>query len=178
MKTLVLIFTGGAMISCGPKPSSVPTPPLAPPSASDRTHSDQIYREVNEYRKTRGKPPIARHAGLDRLALQHSKEMIQSKSGGRLAKSINHDGFQSRSFIGRQQFNLGSIHENVAAAPRGYSIVQTWTSASSHERAMRGKWSWTGVGAAVDKDGTVFATQIFANEAPTEMALQRRYDSF
>jgi hypothetical protein len=43
---------------------------------------------------------------------------------------------------------------------------------------MKGQWDVTGIGVVVDKDGTVFATQIFASENQSHMALVDRMRQF
>jgi uncharacterized protein YkwD len=172
MKHLHLLIPLIGVVSCSPIP--VPAIFSTPVSSSDHSTSTAIFQEVNEYRRTKGKAPLARHSGLDQLALQHSEDMRRKRGGGSPKTIVNHDGFGYRFSIAQNKYNFGNLHENVAVAPRGSSIVQTWIHSRGHEPAMRSAWSCTGVGAVVDSDGTVFATQLFGNFAIDRSKLQNR----
>lgn len=78
-----------------------------------------------------------------------------------LAGRGSHDGFQGRAALARQKYHIMTLSENVAYSSRGGNLVQIWVNSRPHERAMRGKWSLTGVGLAIDKDGMMFASQLF-----------------
>ena len=151
-----------AAVSCvSPNPGTFP--------AADNSNATALFNDVNRYRAGLGKPPLVRHAGLDAIAQRHSEAMRRS---GRLS----HDGFQARAATARTKYQLTPLHENVAWGTRGSSITRIWAASRRHAPAMRGNWSYTGVGVAVDGNGTIFATQLFGNTASG--GLQRNTGSF
>lgn len=142
---------------------------------ANNSSSTAVYNDVNRYRARLGKAPIARHEGLDRLALSHSQFLLRNRGKFRFSKSgnVSHDGFESRAAIARQRYGMGGVHENVAAGPRGSSMTKTWAASRGHEPAMRENWDYTGVGVVTDSDGHIFATQFFANKATRPMLRER-----
>jgi uncharacterized protein YkwD len=78
---------------------------------------------------------------------------------------------------------LGNVAENIATCSGGFNspattLVDAWKNSSGHAKNMKGKWDVTGIGVAVAPDGTVFATQLFASENHSHMALSDRMRHF
>lgn len=143
-----------------------------------------MYRGVNEYRRSLGKSQLERHAGLDRLAQEHC-EYLRAHRGqfGLYGKNVSHVGFEARSLIARERYQMNSVSENVVAANHpGKSpvpiLIQLWKASKGHEYNMKGAWTHTGVGAVVDSDGMVFSTQLFATVTNSQMTLRNRFNSF
>jgi uncharacterized protein YkwD len=61
--------------------------------------------------------------------------------------------------MSRLSENVAGVHGGEAVAPG--RMVKLWSESPSHDRAMKGKWNTTGIGAVVYSDGTVIATQLF-----------------
>jgi uncharacterized protein YkwD len=54
-----------------------------------------------------------------------------------------------------------------------------WQDSPKHRNAMvDDDWTHTGVGAVVDSDGSVFATQLFATKNISLMSAQERFNQF
>lgn len=163
-----LVASVVAFSSCAPqKIQPVVVPTKLSGTASNGAGSDKVLNDVNAYRAAHGKSALKRHAGLDKLALQHSRFMMQNRGKfGLHGKNVTHDGFEGRTMVARSQFSMDNFHENVAAVPeRGTSLVQTWINSPGHEKALRATWSYTGIGVVRDKDGMLFATQLFGTSA-------------
>jgi uncharacterized protein YkwD len=140
--------------------------------------------QVNAYRASKGKPALPRHAGLDRMAQQHSEFMRlnRGKFGG-ASGNLTHYGFEERALKAQRTMNMTTVGENVATCSGSYgsaadTLFKAWKGSSAHEKNIRGSWNATGIGVVVDKDGTVFATQLFATESHSPMAMTDRMRQF
>ncbi len=173
----------GAMASCAPQPVtqkiSVSTS-LHP----DSSLSGRIFQEVNEYRNSRGKASVVRHAGLDRLAQKHCEYLLQNRGKfGLYGKNVSHFGFEGRAVVAREAFSMGSVAENVASSSVGgngaaSALTKLWIGSKDHEYNMRADWTHSGLGAVVASDGTVFSTQIFATVSNQQVMMRQRFASF
>lgn len=179
MKTPLLMslsLIGGLVASsCGPGPGeAAQNVPLA-----DNSSSTALYQDVNRYRQNFNKKPLARHSGLDSIALRHSEFMRRNRGKFQFSKTgnVTHYGFESRYASASHNYRFVTLHENVAAGPRGTSITRVWAASRSHEPAMRGNWTHTGVGVVVDSDGMIFATQLFGSIG-SHRELQLRYGPY
>jgi len=163
------------LVSCGPQLTTAPVSV----SSSERTTASSLWRQVNAYRSSKGLAPLTRHPGLDSLAQQHSEYLLKNRKKFLSGKG-SHDGFDSRAKLARHQYNIMTLGENVAYSTRGGSLLQIWINSRAHERAMRGKWTHTGVGLAIDSDGMMFATQIFGTppSSNSQMALRDRFGMY
>lgn len=97
-------------------------------------------------------------------------------------RNVSHFGSETRAFIAIRTLQMMDYGENVAATSTNGSnshtarmLVKLWQRSKGHEPVMRNAtWTHTGVGAVVDSDGMVFATQVFAtanpNPAPARMS--------
>ena len=172
-----------ALASC----AMPPTTKRLPVSASIRpasSLSEKVFQQVNAYRRSHGAADLERHSGLDQLAQKHC-EYLRDHRGqyGIYGKYVSHVGFEGRSLIARERYQMMSFSENVVAASGGGSnmastLVQLWAGSKDHEYNMRSDWSHTGVGLVVDKDGMIFSTQLFATVSNFQMATRNRFNSF
>ncbi|MCX6876699.1 MAG: CAP domain-containing protein [Verrucomicrobia bacterium] len=143
---------------------------MSAPNKAESSLEENLYREVNAYRRQHGRNNLQRNPKLDGLARQHSDFLLNNRGKSSVfgAKSdISHYGFESRSFAAQRLYNMDQVSENVASAKGCGSnvasyVVGLWENSQSHEYNMRTLWTQTGVGVAVDDDGTVFVTEIFA----------------
>ncbi len=153
----------------------------------DGSLASVVAGEVDRYRAQQGARPLARHRGLDKLAASHSQYMMEHRGSFSLhGRNISHMGAEGRSFVAMRQLSFNSTSENVAAAPASndhrstaLNLVRMWKNSSDHDYAMKNKaWTHTGIGIAVDKDGMVFATQLFGTIGQFQRTNMDRLNSF
>lgn len=151
------------------------------------SQADVLYAAVNDYRQSKGIPELQRHAGLDRLAQDHC-EYLRKNRGTFVVygKNVSHMGDVGRSLIAIRVFRMRSTSENVAwIEPYGpesqvaLGFVTMWKNSPDHDYAMTCKdWTHTGVGAVVDTDGSVFATQLFSATDFSPFTTRERFNSY
>jgi uncharacterized protein YkwD len=180
---VIVVACVGALASCATQPVTTKMP-VSATLRPDSSLSGQVFQEVNSYRRSHGASELQRHAGLDRLAQEHC-EYLRSHRGqfGLYGKNDSHVGFEARTLVARERYQMQNVSENVAAANHpGKSaapvLVKLWSESKDHEFNMRQDWTHTGVGVVVDSDGTVFSTQIFATVANFQMTTRNRFNSF
>jgi uncharacterized protein YkwD len=189
MKTIIhyLTLAAGAVLfaSCGPQLTATVPMSSAVPSRGDGSLAGTIHSQVNAHRSAVGSAPLPRHAGLDRLAREHSEFMRLNRGKFKLGGSSNlsHFGFEERVLSAQRLMGMSSVAENIATCSGGFSnpagtLVKAWKNSSGHAKNMKGGWDATGVGAVVDSDGTVFATQIFASKDRSHMSTVERMKQF
>lgn len=171
------------LASCGPKLDMTSVPMSSGAVAkSDGSLAGNLHSQVNAHRGAIGKSSLPRHAGLDRLAQQHSEFMMRNRDkieGG----GLSHYGFEERAMAAQRLMNMSNVAENIATCSGGFSsptstLVNAWKNSSGHAMNMKSNWDATGVGVAVAPDGTVFATQIFATQSHSHMAMTDRLRQF
>lgn len=149
--------------------------------------SNQIFQDVNAYRRNHGARELQRHAGLDRLAKEHSEYLRKHRGTFNLyGKNVSHDGAEGRALIAMKTLRMMSTSENVASTVSARSDTQTsmyfvtlWQKSPAHEEAMRNHaWTHTGIGTVVDADGRAFATQLFGTINNSQMMMQERFNRF
>ena len=187
------LLAAAALASCASPPESTRMPVSAtirPDTAApvsgrgDRSSSGRLFDAVNAYRLSQGAQAVQRHAGLDRLAQAHCEYLRQNRGTFSLyGKNVSHFGFDGRAMMAREHYQMSSVSENVAAAnyPGSDSsavIVQLWKNSRDHHKNMTDDWTHSGMGVVVDSDGMVFATQLFATQNHSPMALRDRMNSF
>lgn len=174
-----------ALTSCAT--TETPAPTRMQVSASirpDAPVNTRLYHEVNAYRRSHGKRELQRHAGLDRLARQHSEYLRKHRGSFSLqGKNVSHFGFDGRALYAREAYQMANISENVAASSKTAGsttqrLIQLWENSRDHRKNMLDDWTVTGVGVAVDSDGMVFATQLFATVSMTQMSMRERLSHF
>lgn len=160
----------GVLASCSAPSPTVSRMPVSTSFGKDASLSDQVFREVNSYRASKGKAALQRHPGLDRLAQQHCDYLVKtSGSYGIYGKSISHIGFEGRALSAKQAYKITSLGENVVSSTdrSAKHLVELWAGSKGHEHNMRNDWSCTGIATAVNANGEVISTQLFGN-APSE----------
>lgn len=177
---VILIAGVGALASCAPQPETARMP-VSATSRPDSSLSGRVFQAVNTYRRDHGAASLQRDPGLDRLAQEHC-EYLRSHQGGSGIK-ISHAGFNGRARIARERYQFQSVAENVAAANYPGKnpvpvLVGVWAASRDHESNMRKKWTHTGVGVVVDRNGTVYSTQLFGTMGNFEMTPRDRFNSY
>ena len=172
------------LASCGPQlaTTSVPRASTAKVSSSDGSLAGTLHAQVNSFRTSIGRPALQRHAGLDRMAQQHAEFL--RKNRGKFGKSnLTHYGFEERALAAQRMMSMSNVGENIATCSGSGKnsasvMLNAWKNSSGHAKNMKGDWSVTGIGAVVDSDGTVFATQLFATQNHSHNALTNRMRQF
>lgn len=169
-------------VSCGPR-LELTEVPMSAGAANPGDHSlaGKLHAQVNSHRGGIGKSSLPRHAGLDRLARQHSEFMVRNR--GKIKGGLTHYGFEERALAAQRLMGMSNVAENIATCSGGFSspastLVNAWKNSSGHAKNMKGRWDATGIGVAVAPDGTVFATQIFASKNHSHMAMTDRMRQF
>lgn len=189
MKTKICHFSVAAagcailMASCAPKLTTTSTQVSisSAPTHADSSLAGTVYAKVNDYRGSIGRKPIERLSSLDRMAQKHSEFMLANRGKFTLGnKNVSHYGFEERALYAQRAMNMQNVAENVAWTGRGDTVqmLNAWKNSPGHDFNMRGDWNATGVGVAVDKDGSVFATQIFATKNNSLMTMRERLTQY
>ena len=135
----------------------------------EATYQTEIFNLINSSRAADGLSELLLDNRITALARQHNEDMINIGSGSP-SIIISHDNFQGRAdTLFALEYN--SVGENVAGQ-RGFPeaevanfFVDSWNNSSEHRANIIGTYSHTGISVLVDEaDGTIYATQIFANE--------------
>lgn len=153
-----------ALASCSTSTSSVSDESTSSSTKRDSALADQVFKEVNSYRASKGKAPLLRHTGLDQLAQQHSDYL--AKTGGNYGlhgKTVSHIGFDRRAMTAKQAYKIKSFGENVIASTdrSAKRLVDHWVASEGHNHNMISDWSYTGIGSSVNSEGKIITTQIF-----------------
>jgi uncharacterized protein YkwD len=155
------------LASCGMNSGGGPSgnKPAARTAASSQIES-RIREYSDSYRKSNGMEGLKRDATLDRLAREHSRDML-------LRSKVDHRGTSARFDVATAELGVNGKAENVYRQPGGgnaaRAIVNGWIASSGHLKNLRGPWTLTGVGIETDTHGTIWATQIYASVGPTGM---------
>lgn len=158
--------------------------PMAKSSASGKSGQvSELHAAMNGYRQSIGKAPLRRHSGLDRMAQQHCEFMARNRGKFTLgSENISHYGFEDRALVAQRAYSMQNVAENVAGGPINGNVASTlvdaWTESKKHIFNIKGSWDATGIGVYTTSDGMVYATQIFATENRSHMALRDRMSSF
>lgn len=117
-----------------------------------------VLNQTNQFRKSKGLNELMIMKELCTIAQQHSGNM----ASGRVR--FGHDGFAKRNTMANKIIKpLYSFAENVAyGATSGKQVVTMWKNSPGHRRNMLGRYRYIGIGAAKDRNGRIFYTQIFA----------------
>lgn len=137
------------------------------PTTNETFLSNELFREVNEYRHDRGKQALTRHAGLAALARTHAQYLRGHREKGRIhSEDANHYGFASRSGKARYSMGFTKVAENVVVCRCGKvsSYVSLWSQSPKHRKTMIEAYEYTGIGTVVDGDGAAFSVQLFATK--------------
>jgi uncharacterized protein YkwD len=115
------------------------------------------------------------------MAQQHSEFMMRNRD--KIEGGLTHYGFEERSLAAQRLMGMSNVAENIATCSGGFSspastLVDAWKRSSGHAKNMKSGWDVTGVGVAVAPDGRVFATQIFASQSQSHLAMTDRMRQF
>lgn len=161
--------------------TTVPMSQLSAPGKSSQ--ATQLHVSINQYRQSIGRAPLRRHAGLDRMAQSHCEFMARNRGKFTLgSENISHYGFEDRALRARHAYSMENVAENVAGGTIqgnvSSTLVQSWANSKKHVFNLKGNWDATGVGVYVTPEGVVYATQLFATENRSHMALPTKLGSF
>ncbi|MES2439222.1 MAG: CAP domain-containing protein [Verrucomicrobiota bacterium] len=180
---VIAVACAGALASCASQPETKKIP-VSASIRPDSSLSGQVLQEVNAYRRSHGAVELQSHAGLNRLAQEHSEYLRKNRGNFKLyGKNVSHYGFEGRALVARERYNMMNCSENVAAANHsGKStaplLVDLWANSKDHKKNMCDSWTHTGIGVVVDEDGTVFSTEIFATVSNSQMTTRQRFSGF
>ena len=171
------------LTSCAPSSSSDGGVTNHQRSQKTSSTTNELYRAINQYRKSKGIKPLERHRGLDNLAYQHSRYMAENRGQFTLgSKNISHYGFENRARVAKTSFRMVHVAENVAGGKISGNIPQklleSWNLSNKHANNLKADWDVTGLGVHITEDGIVYATQLFATENNSNMALMDRMRRF
>ncbi len=145
-----------------PPTTPTPTPPTTPaptpaPSAVPSAYDDEIFRLVNDYRRSIGKPALEKVSVIFQQANGHSVNMASGSI------PFGHDGFDARIAAIRAAIGGNSSGgENVAMAFDSASAVfNAWLGSAGHRSNIESNATRTGISAVQSKLGVWYYTQIF-----------------
>ncbi|MEP7277655.1 MAG: CAP domain-containing protein [Bacteroidota bacterium] len=163
-----LLFTALVflLLSCAKKTSSHSSASAARTASyrdkviSTSTMNADIINEVNEYRKTKGLPPLHLLAIAASEAAKHSKNMAAKKL------AFGHAGFNQRAIaIADELHGTSSTGENIAFGKMtSRQVIEAWLKSPDHKANIEGNFNYTGVGVAKDSRGVVYYTQLFVKK--------------
>lgn len=155
------------LLSCAKKTTSSSATAPAARTASYRdkfvstaTMNADIINGVNEYRKTRGLPPLHLLSIAASEAARHSSNMAAKKV------AFGHAGFNQRAIsIANELKGTSSTGENIAFGKMTWKqVIDAWLKSPDHKANIEGPFNYTGVGVAKDSRGVVYYTQIFVKK--------------
>jgi uncharacterized protein YkwD len=118
-----------------------------------------VYAQVNQYRATRGLPPLTLDARISNQARIHSQDMAS------YAVPFGHQGFEQRVQAISKVISYNAAAENVAYN-QGYAdpatqAVQGWLQSTGHRQNIESQYGLTGIGVVNNAKGEYYFTQIF-----------------
>ncbi|NJL78197.1 MAG: CAP domain-containing protein [Richelia sp. RM2_1_2] len=121
-----------------------------------------VHEQINQYRSSKGLPPLKFNSDITEIARQHSKQMADKRV------PFGHDGSSSRYNKISKLIAWNGVAENVAYN-QGYrnpgkSAVEGWIKSSGHHRNIVGKYQVTGIGVAKNSKGEYYFTQLFVSQ--------------
>ena len=140
------------------------TPSVKPVTAAGPTESEKnILMAINRIRAEHGLAQLKHSDRLEKLARAQSRDMAKSgklghtdSSGHDLGARIAADGVKGWRIIGE------NVARSLGHRDNAKIIVSIWMESAPHRKnILSGDFNVTGIGTAVAKDGTLFATQVF-----------------
>jgi uncharacterized protein YkwD len=120
---------------------------------------NEIFVYVNRHRKL---------LGLKLLQLSNIESSAASEHSGNMASgkiSFGHQGFSER--IKVIEGHLGGTNASAENVAYGHlnakQVVDVWLQSAQHRKNMEGDFTFTGIGVAKGKSGTMYYTEIFTN---------------
>lgn len=128
-------------------------------TVSTATLEQKIHVQINNYRATKGKPPLTLNTTITKQARLHSQNMAARKV------PFGHQGFSQRVSAIASVFPIMAAAENVAYN-WGHSdpatvAVRGWINSPGHRFNIEGNYNLTGIGVAKSANGAYYFTQIF-----------------
>ena len=123
---------------------------------------ERIHLGINEYRASLDLPPLNLNAEINHQAEIHSHNMAQQ------VVKFSHQGFKGRIKALEGQITYRRAAENVAFN-QGFrdpaeTAIAGWIKSENHHLNIIGNFDLTGIGAAKNKQGEYYFTQIFIKE--------------
>jgi uncharacterized protein YkwD len=147
-----------ALACSGNAPATVRSGRSAPSGSAAATSSAEqdLFARVNAYRDSKGLPQLRWSGIIAEQARRHSEEMASGTAGR------GHGGFEERLAAIRKQLPISSWAENVVGDRGVEEAFRRLVGSPTHRKNLERDFDLTGVGAAVDRDGMLYLTQIFA----------------
>ena len=161
----LLLLLGLMPLFSGCIPQGLPEQRTMPPKVAG--WSQEIHRQLNAFREEKGLPPLARHDGLEQLALDHCEWLVDKRGTSFIhGSNVSHSGQHYRSRVARIEHGMEAWGENVGYIGHtpddpARRLILLWQNSPSHRKAMLGNWTHAATGIRVDEDGAIFATMNF-----------------
>lgn len=127
-------------------------------NASMASLEQSIFRQINQYRQTKGLAPLTLNVTITQQARRHSQAMANSRA-------LSHNGFSGRvQTIGRSipyRAAAENVSYNSGFSNPDVQSVSGWIKSTGHRLNIEGNYNLTGIGAAKNSQGEFFFTQIF-----------------
>lgn len=125
--------------------------------ANNTSLANDVFKQVNQFRKSEELPALLMKEELNAIAQQHSEDMANG------SVAFGHDGFRDRQKKAAEEIkDMRGFAENVAyGVNTAKEVVTLWENSPGHRRNMLGKYNYTGIGTAKSSDGEIYYTQIF-----------------
>jgi uncharacterized protein YkwD len=120
---------------------------------------ESVHQQVNQYRQSRGLPPLKLDARISEQSRVHSEAMASGEV------PFSHNGFEGRVKAIAKDIPYRQAAENVAYN-MGYSnpgeqAVEGWINSPGHRKNMEGNYDFTGIGITKNAKGEYYLTQVF-----------------
>jgi uncharacterized protein YkwD len=116
----------------------------------------EIFKLVNDYRRSQGLADVTWNDAIADAAREHSRDMAAG------TVPFGHDGYNERWSRLGQVLPWGAIAEVVATSGSAKDAVNAWIASPNHQMYLVGDYALSGVGVAKPNSGGAFyATQIF-----------------
>lgn len=119
-----------------------------------------LHTQANAYRASRRLKPLTRRAELDAIAQEHADRMAAGKV------SFSHTGFDARARQSRKVLPVNTVGENLYWTTDdeevGASAVKGWIKSKGHHANLVGRFTYCGIGIAMDSKGSFYVVQIYA----------------
>jgi len=160
--TLLLALAGSLVSGCALRRKEIQhaREPAALTSMSPAEAEAVIYRQVNDYRQSRGLARLTRDRRMSEIAREHSGWMaargkLSHRGADGRFRRLQDSPTQLRSFAENVAYNLG--HDSPAQV-----AVDGWIrSPGHHSNMIRRDDELTGIGVARARDGSWYLTQLF-----------------
>lgn len=125
--------------------------------ANINTIVQEVLTETNAFRKAKGLGALELREELNAIAVKHSQDMAKG------LVTFGHAGFEKRNVMAfKNMSGLRGFAENVAfGQATGKEAVSKWQLSPGHRQNLLGRYRFTGIGIAKDKDGRIYYTQVF-----------------